>query len=45
MLVPTKITWWRLVLKYRGSELPRTKYRILGVVIVASLVTLPLIAG
>lgn len=40
MLVPTKITWWRLVLKYRGSELPRTKYRILGVVIVATLVTL-----
>jgi putative membrane protein len=40
MLVPSKITWWRLVLKYRGSELPRTKYRILGVVVVATLVTL-----
>jgi ion channel-forming bestrophin family protein len=39
MLVPSKVTWWRLVLKYRGSELPRTKYRILGVVLVATLVT------
>lgn len=39
MLVPSKITWWRLVFKYRGSELPRTKYRILGVVITSVLVT------
>ena len=39
MLVPSKVTWLRLVLRYRGSELPRTKYRILGVVVVATLVT------
>ncbi len=39
MLVPQKLSWWRLVLKYRGSELPRTKYRILGVVITAVVVT------
>lgn len=39
MLVPSKMSWWRLVLKYRGSELPRTKYRILGVAIAATAVT------
>ena len=32
MLVPTKITWWRLVLRYKGSELrerthPRKRYK------------------
>jgi len=32
MLVPKKVSWWRLVFKYTGSELPRTKYRIAGVV-------------
>jgi putative membrane protein len=39
MLVPTHVSWWRLVFKYRGSELPRTKWRIAGVVAVASFVT------
>lgn len=40
MLVPAKLSWWRLVFKYKGSELPRTKYRIAGVALVAILVTL-----
>ena len=35
MLVPKQVTWWRLVFKYRGSELPRTKGRIIGVAAVA----------
>lgn len=39
MLVPAKVSWWRLVFKYRGSELPRTKYRIAGVALVAVGVT------
>jgi putative membrane protein len=39
MLVPSKVTWWRLVFKYTGSELPRTKYRIAGVILVACGVT------
>ncbi len=39
MLVPSKMSWWRTVLRYRGSELPRTKYRILGVAIAATAVT------
>lgn len=39
MLIPSKVTWWRTVLRYRGSELPRTKYRILGVLVVAVAVT------
>lgn len=40
MLVPAKVSWWRLVFKYKGSELPRTKYRIAGVVAVAIVVTI-----
>lgn len=39
MLVPSKLSWWRLVFKYKGSELPRTKGRIAGVLVVALLVT------
>jgi putative membrane protein len=39
MLVPKQVTWWRLVFKYRGSELPRTKGRIIGVAAVALVVT------
>lgn len=39
MLVPSKVSWWNLVFKYKGSELPRTKYRIAGVAVVAVLVT------
>lgn len=39
MLVPSKVSWWRTVLKYRGSELPRTKFRILGVAVMAIVVT------
>lgn len=39
MLVPAKVSWWGLVFKYRGSELPRTQYRIAGVAAVALLVT------
>lgn len=39
MLVPSKRNWWRLVLTYRGSELPRTKYRIMGVALVSVVVT------
>lgn len=40
MLVPAKRSWWRLVFKYKGSELPGTKYRIAGVVLVAVIVTI-----
>jgi putative membrane protein len=40
MLVPTKNTWLRLVLRYRGTELPRTKYRLIGVTAVAVSVTM-----
>ncbi|MDQ3033950.1 MAG: bestrophin family protein [Myxococcota bacterium] len=39
MLVPSQVSWWRLVFKYKGSELPRTKWRIAGVVAVAICVT------
>ena len=39
MLVPKKVTWWSLVFKYRGSELPRTKGRIIGVAVVVCLGT------
>ncbi|AKF07681.1 bestrophin family protein [Sandaracinus amylolyticus] len=40
MLVPSKVSWWRLVFAYKGSELPRTKYRIAGVLIVSIFVTI-----
>jgi len=39
MLIPSKITWWRTIFRYRGSELPRTRYRILAVVLVGTVVT------
>ena len=39
MLVPERISWWRLVFKYRGTELPRTKYRLLSVAVVSTFVT------
>ena len=39
MMVPRQFSWWSLVLRYRGSELPRTKYRILGVAVAAAFVT------
>lgn len=40
MLVPARHNWWGRVLTYRGSELPRTKWRILGVALVSVAVTL-----
>ncbi|UJR79718.1 bestrophin family protein [Sandaracinus amylolyticus] len=40
MLVPSKVSWWRLVFAYKGSELPRTKYRIAGVLVVSIFVTI-----
>jgi putative membrane protein len=39
MLVAPRASWWEFVLRYRGTELPRTKYRIAGVVVVALVVT------
>jgi putative membrane protein len=39
MLVLPKTSWWRTVLRYSGSELPRTKYRIAGVALVGIIVT------
>ncbi len=39
MFVAPRDSWWRLVLRYRGTELPRTKYRILGVGAVSVVVT------
>lgn len=39
MLLPERPTWWRIVFRYRGSELQRTKFRLLGVFIVALVVT------
>jgi putative membrane protein len=39
MLVPSRLNWWGRVLTYRGSELPRTKWRIAGVAIVSVVVT------
>ena len=31
MMVPSRVGWFRLVFKYKGTELPRTKWRIVGV--------------
>jgi putative membrane protein len=39
MMVPARTGWVRTVLRYRGSELPRTKNRILGVLAISILVT------
>lgn len=39
MMVPQHGSWFRIILRYRGTELPRTKYRIAGVVLLAMLVT------
>jgi ion channel-forming bestrophin family protein len=39
VIVLPKASWWRYVLKYSGSELPRTKYRIFGVLAVGLFVT------
>jgi putative membrane protein len=40
MLVPKNPSWWSIVFRYRGSELPRTKYRIVGVAVVSVIVTI-----
>ncbi len=39
MMVPERTGWVRTVLRYRGSELPRTKNRILGVLVLSIVVT------
>ncbi len=39
MMVPNRGGWLGLVLRYRGTELPRTKYRILGVILLSCIVT------
>jgi putative membrane protein len=39
MMVPERTGWVRTIFRYRGSELPRTKNRILGVLTIAILVT------
>lgn len=39
MMVPERTGWVRTVLRYHGSELPRTKNRILGVLVIATIVT------
>jgi putative membrane protein len=39
MIVTRHDSWWQLVLRYHGTELPRTKWRILGVAVVAMVVT------
>jgi putative membrane protein len=39
MLVPKSVSFFRLVFKYHGTELPRTKYRIAGVFFLSCLVT------
>jgi putative membrane protein len=40
MMVPKSTSWLSTVVKYRGTELPRTKNRILGVLLLAMTVTL-----
>jgi putative membrane protein len=39
MMVPKQSSWLRLIFRYRGTELPRTKLRIAGVVALAVAVT------
>ncbi len=39
MMVPARTGWVRTIFRYRGSELPRTKNRILGVLLISILVT------
>ncbi|MBX7197206.1 MAG: bestrophin [Sandaracinaceae bacterium] len=39
MMVPQHGSWLRLIVRYRGTELPRTKYRIAGVFALACVVT------
>lgn len=39
MMVPNRGSWLGLISRYRGTELPRTKYRILGVIILSCIVT------
>ena len=39
MLVPKSVSFFGLVFKYRGTELPRTKWRILGVFLMSCFVT------
>lgn len=39
MIVTQRDSWWQLVFRYHGSELPKTKWRILGVAAVAVVVT------
>jgi putative membrane protein len=39
MIVTKRENWWQLVLSYHGTELPRTKWRIFGVAVVAMVVT------
>ncbi|MBN8610896.1 MAG: hypothetical protein J0L92_09950 [Deltaproteobacteria bacterium] len=39
MMVPKQHSWLRLIFRYRGTELPRTKWRIAGVVLLACGVT------
>lgn len=39
MMVPERTGWVRTIFRYRGSELPRTKNRILGVLVLAVAVT------
>lgn len=39
MMVPNHGSWLQLVVRYRGTELPRTKWRIAGVFLLACVVT------
>lgn len=39
MMVPKSVSWHRMVFKYHGTELPRTKWRILGVFLLSVVVT------
>ncbi len=39
MMVPKSVSWHRMVFKYHGTELPRTKWRILGVLLLSCAVT------